>query len=259
MLTAVPGRLGRTVRRHALLSTLREEHAARVTLITAPAGSGKTTLMRQWAHEDPRPVAWLSCDAALSDPVLLVRALTQAIGNAMSGGPVAEIEASARSGDAFRSLARLCRAIVLDGRAVLLMVDDIHELADKRALDALAYLADVMPATWRMGLATRRPVRLPDVRWRTNRSLTELGFAELALAEPECSELLRELGISPSAELTREIHRRTEGWAAGVYLAGLSIKSGIHSATSAAISGDDDLIRAYLETEILAEMEPATY
>ena len=60
MLGEVPGRPGRAVRRHALLAALRDEHAARVTLITAPAGSGKTTLMRQWAHENPRPVTTAS-------------------------------------------------------------------------------------------------------------------------------------------------------------------------------------------------------
>jgi LuxR family transcriptional regulator, maltose regulon positive regulatory protein len=258
MLGEVPGRPGRTVRRYALLAALREEHAARVMLVTAPAGSGKTTLLRQWAHENPRPVAWLSSRAEFSDPVVLVRGLTQAIANAL-GGPVANLPPAARGGDAFRSLARLVRAISLDGRAMLLIVDDIHELADKRALDVLAYLADSMPATWRIGFATRRAVSLPVTRWRINRNLAEFGFADLAMDQAECAQMLAELGISPSEELAREIHRRTEGWAAGIYLAGLSLKAGQRSAGPAAVNGDDDLIRSYLETEILAEMEPATY
>jgi LuxR family transcriptional regulator, maltose regulon positive regulatory protein len=259
ILAEVPGRLGRTVRRHALLATLREEHAARVTLITAPAGSGKTTLMRQWAHEDSRPVAWLSSVPAFSDPVVLVQALSQAIANAMGGDPVAGFQPAARGADAFRSVARLCRAIALDGRALLLIVDDIHELADKRALDVLAHLVDGMPTTWRMGLATRSAVGLPVARWRIKRSLAEFGFAELALDLTECSHVLRELGLDASDDLARDIHERTEGWAAGVYLAGLSLKASGHAAGPSAVNGDDELIRAYLETEILAGMEPQTY
>ena len=259
ILAEMPGRLGRTVRRHALLAMLREEHAARVTLITAPAGSGKTTLMRQWAHEDSRPVAWLSSVPEFSDPVVLVRALGQAIANAMGGGPVAGLQPATRGADAFRSLARLCRAIALDGRALLLIVDDIHELADKRALDVLAYLGDGMPSTWRMGLATRSAVRLPVARWRINRSLAELGFADLSMDQTECSHVLRELGLDASDDLARQVHQRTEGWAAGVYLAGLSLKAGGQSSVPSAVNGDDELIRAYLETEILAGMEPETY
>ena len=258
MLGDVPARPGRTVRRHALLAALREEHAARVTLITAPAGSGKTTLLRQWAHENPRPVAWLSSRAEFADPAVLVRGLAQAIANAM-GGPVASLPPTARGGDAFRSLARLCRAITLDGRALLLIVDDIHELADKPSLDVLAYLADNMPPTWRIGFAARRAVRLPVARWRINRNLAEFSYADLAMDQAECAQMLRELGIAVSEDLAREMHRRTEGWAAGIYLAGLALKAGQRPAGPAAVNGDDDLIRTYLETEILAEMEPATY
>ena len=174
------------------------------------------------------------------------------------GGAVADLPPAARGADAFRSLARLCRAIALDGRAMLLIVDDIHELDDKRALDVVAYLADNMPATWSTGFATRSTVGLPVARWRINRSLAELGFSDLAMDQSECTQMLRDLGLDPSEELAREIHERTEGWAAGIYLAGLSLKAG-HRSTGAAVTGDDDMIRTYLETEILAGMEPATY
>ena len=76
--------------------------------------------------------------------------------------------------------------------------------------------------------------------------------------QSECTQMLRDLGLDTSEELAREIHERTEGWAAGIYLAGLSLKAG-HRSTGAAVTGDDDMIRTYLETEILAGMEPATY
>jgi LuxR family maltose regulon positive regulatory protein len=250
------------VRRSALLGRLREEQAARVILVTAPAGSGKTTLLRQWADEDPRPIGWVTATPAFSEPAVLVREIARATADALKGGPVAGIQPSLRGSDAFRNLSRLCQAVALDGRAILLVLDDVHELTDQRGLDVLAVLADQIPATWRIGLAAREAVNLPVARWRITGMLAEVGYADLAMDLSECSQVLKGLGLDPSEEIVRDVHARTEGWAAGVCLAGLSLKAGHQAsgeATVATVAGDDEVIRSYLETEMLAGMDPRTY
>ncbi|TME80508.1 MAG: hypothetical protein E6I45_10540 [Chloroflexi bacterium] len=247
------------VRRNSLLARLRDERAARVILVTAPAGSGKTTLLRQWAEDDPRPTGWVNAQPAFADPGVLVREIARATASALEGGPISGIQPSLRGPDAFRNLSRLCQGAALDGRAILLVIDDVHELTDARALDVVALLADQIPATWRIGLATREAVNLPVARWGLSGLLAEVGFADLALDVSECAGVLKGLGLEPSDEVVRDVHARTEGWAAGVCLAGLSMKAR-HEATGAAmVAGDDDVIRSYLESEMLVGMDPKTY
>jgi LuxR family maltose regulon positive regulatory protein len=157
-----------------------------------------------------------------------------------------------------RNLGRLSRAIALDGRPLTLVVDNLHGLREQRAIDVIATLAEHVPETWRIGLATREPLDLPTIRWRTKRMLVELRLADLAMDETECVELLGLLGLEVSADIAQAVVARTEGWPAGVYLAGLSLKMRDGETDSTEVSGADDLIRSYIEFEMLADLEPET-
>jgi len=255
ILTELPQVRDGLVLRRSLIRRLRDDRV-RVVVATAPAGCGKTTLVRQWAEEDPRPVGWVTAVAASSDPVVLVRGIAQAIGRTLSDGPVAEVLPSLRGMDALRNLSRLCRAASLDGRPVLLVLDNVQELDDQRAHDVVALLVDRLPPSWTVAILTRSAVSLPVARWRADGIVVELGAADLALDSGECSEVLRELGVDRPSDVATYLVAQTEGWAAGVYLAGLALKSGHLPAGRPAVTGDVHVIRSYIETELLSGLDP---
>jgi LuxR family maltose regulon positive regulatory protein len=248
---------GRTdlVLRRGLLARLAAENQARVVLIVAPAGSGKTTLLRQWATENARPACWVDAAGARSDPVRLVRAIAGSIAATNAAGPVAEASLSLRGTDALRAARRLVGAMADEPRAILLLIDNLPEVADRTALDVVATIVDGRPGTWRIGLASRSAGGLPVARWRLAGDLLELGLADLALDAGECGRLLDTLGVEASVGVVHDVHDRTEGWAAGVYLAGLALAAG-HGAPpgSGAVAGDDEAVRDYLEAEVLANL-----
>jgi LuxR family maltose regulon positive regulatory protein len=246
------------VTRRALIDTLQGSAGIRVVVVIAPAGSGKTTALRQWAGDDERPVAWIDGVPALSDPGAFERALAEAVSLALEGGPAAEIARSIGTSDPARSLSRLCREAAFDRRALLVVIDDVQELGDHPSLDLVALLADRMPDTWMLALGSRKVPSLPLARWRADRGMVELGFADLALDRTECTEALELLGLQPSSSTVDAVLAHTEGWAAGVHLAGLSLKAGRGRIDRLAVAGDEDAIRAYIESQMLAGLPPAT-
>ncbi|MFL5755740.1 MAG: AAA family ATPase [Chloroflexota bacterium] len=260
-----PSRLGPTaawqrddlVSRHGLLDRLAET-GARVVLVTAPAGSGKTALLRQWAAADPRTVCWIGAAASMSDPVVFERALAQAIGDTLDAAPGANLRPALAGKAALRNLSRLFRAMAFDDRPLLLVLDDLQELADQAALDVIALLADRMPRGWTLALASRQAPRLPLPRWRSDSHILELGFGDLAFDRSECSAVLELLGLDPSGAAIDHILGRTEGWAAGVYLAGVSLKARGGETGSTGLAGDEEIIRTYIETQMLARLRPET-
>ena len=173
ILTELPQARAGLLRRRSVLDRLRA--STRVAIAAAPAGCGKTTVFRQWADEDPRPVGWVTAAPVCSDPVVLVRTIAAAIARALPVGPVADILPSLRGTDSLRNLSRLCRAVTLDGRPVLLVLDNVHELDDPRAFDVVALLVDRLPATWTVAITTRSGVDLPIARWRSTGSVVESG------------------------------------------------------------------------------------
>jgi LuxR family maltose regulon positive regulatory protein len=249
--SGVPELGGVNVVRMALLDRLRAAPEARVILVSAPAGSGKTTFLSQWAHDDARPATWLSMRPAHADPAVLVGDLARAIARGAPGGAVAQALPTLKGSDAYRALARLSRALEHEERGSILILDDLQAVRDERSLDIVTALVDRIPSGWQLGIGTREDPPFPTARWRLAGSLLSLGFTDLALDRDECRSLLDALGAAVTDGVVGEVHHRTEGWVVGVYLAGLAIRSGT-SADRAPVAGDQDLIRSYLESEVLA-------
>src|SRR3954471_7626526 len=249
---------GAIVQRTNLLRRLVGPPGARVATLIAPAGSGKTTLLAQWGEAERRPVAFVNVVHADRDRTQLVADITRSIARALDGGPVADLVRRLGASEYTRSVTRLARAISSDGRPGLLLLDDVHRLrADPLAIDPIVMLVDQLPETWSVGIAARQSIELPLARWQLTGPLVRIDLDDLVLDAAETSQLLASLGVTATDELVREVLERTEGWPAGVYLSALSLRGDRPLRQGRLAAGDDELIRSYLESEILSGIDPA--
>ncbi len=214
------------VDRGALLTALDRASARKVTVISAPAGSGKTSLLRSWADRPGRRhrLAVLQVHRDQRDAQDFWLALLDAVRHA--NGTTSGTEPSAATIDfngramADRVLAELAEH---RGRLVL-VIDDVHELHPTDALAQLTRLLTNLPPDVHAVLTTRRDLRLGLHRLRLAGELAEIRAADLRFTELETRELLGASGVTLSAAGAALLHQRTEGWAAGLRLAVLSLR-----------------------------------
>jgi LuxR family transcriptional regulator, maltose regulon positive regulatory protein len=218
----------RLVDRDDLLSALDRAAAGRVTIIAAPAGSGKTSLLLAWAErqdESCRPLI-VHVDRDLQDAQLFWLALLRAV-RELSGAPTSQEPPTATpefSGVAMvdRVLTELAELADHEDR-VILVIDDVHELTSPDALAHLTRLLTGLPSGVHAILATRRDLPLHLHQLRLAGELAELRAADLRFTEQETRELLAASGITLSDTAVALLHERTEGWAAGLRLAAISL------------------------------------
>ena len=244
----------RLVDRGELLAALDRAAAATVTIISAPAGSGKTSLLRAWADRPGQPhrLAVVQVPRDQQDAQLFWLGLLDAVRQA-SGTP-SRVEAPAATPN-FNGRAMVERVLAaLDdhrGR-VILVIDDLHELSSPEALDQLTRLLTSLPPTARAILATRRDLPLGLHRLRLAGELAEIRAAELRFTERETRELLDASGIALSEAGAALLHRRTEGWAAGLRLVVISLAGHPDPERFVAeFSGSDRTVAEYLIAEML--------
>ncbi len=245
------------VPRPRLVEALGEGLARRLILVCAPAGSGKTALLADWAPSDHRPVAWLSLDAADNDPVRFWRHTVAALDRARPG--IGERVGLLLGPPAPASFEGLVTALINDLAAqpgdgeVLLVLDDYH-LIDARPVHAsLAFLLEHLPPGLHLVLASRADPPLPLARLRAGGQLAELRTADLRFSAEEAAALLREsAGADLPAAAVAALAARTEGWVAGLQLAALSLAGHADPAGFvAAFSGSHRYVLDYLAEEVL--------
>jgi len=245
-----------TVRRSVLLDQLANGDARRLVSVAAPAGYGKTTLLSQWAARSGQAFAWVSAGEPDNDPKVLLTYLAEALDAVEPiGGRVFDALTSGGSSVLGAVVPRLGSAFSLMTRPVVLVVDDVHVLRNQECRAALSVLADHVPAGSRLVLAGRTEPPLRIARLRAEGRILEIGPGELSLTQAEASALLRNAGIALGARDVAELHQRTEGWPAGLYLAALYLREG-GPVASAAVSfgGADRLVSQYMESEFLARI-----
>jgi LuxR family transcriptional regulator, maltose regulon positive regulatory protein len=248
------------VGRASLQSLLQENLQARLCLVEAPAGSGKTTLLTQWrALAGADRVAWVSLDAGDNDPtrfwVYLVAALRTV---EPSMGATALAALGRPTADLYRAvLPGLLNELSRVGSPLVLVLDDYHLVTNPTCHQTLGFFLDHLPAGVHVALSTRVDPPLPLARMRASEELTEIRVAELRFTDQEAAALLNgsmELQLA-TADVAR-LAERTEGWAAGLVLAGLSLRGRPDpSAFIAAFHGDNRHIADYLGAEVL-ERQP---
>jgi LuxR family maltose regulon positive regulatory protein len=248
------------VARPWLTERLDEGLARRLILVCAPAGYGKTELLAAWAGGGRRPVAWLSMDEGDNDPARFWRHVAAALERACPG-------ISGRTGPLLgppppRSYQGVVTALVNElahppaaGQA-LLVLDDYHLISAQPVHAAVGFLLDHLPPGLRVVLATRSDPPLRLGRLRARGELTELRVDDLRFTEGEATVLLRGAAGAAAPILTgsaiEALTAKTEGWAAGLYLAGLSLQSQDDpDAFVAAFSGSHRYVLHYLAEEVL--------
>ncbi len=200
----------------------------KLTLISAPAGFGKTTLASEWVAGCGRPVAWLSLDEGDDDPVRFISYLVAALGTIEAGigeGLLAALQ-SPQPPQAETILTALLNEISLIPRPFLLILDDYHSI-DSRPIDqSLTFLVEHQPSQMHLVIATREDPHLPLARLRARGQLTELRAADLRFTPAEAAEFLnRVMGLDLSDTDVVALEARTEGWIAGLQMAALSMQS----------------------------------
>lgn len=217
------------VERPELIQRLQESHA-KLLLVNAPAGYGKTTLIAQWrvSVRDGRSFAWVSLDAEDNDPVRLWTHVVHGLRRAIPGlgpGPSLDI-LRARQPDIGGTLLPVLvnELAALQGR-VILVLDDYHMIRERRCQEQTAFLLQHLPPTAQLVLTTRADPPLPLGRLRSTGDMLELRMSDLRFSPSEASALLRRTaGVQLEDPNLAELMGRTEGWPAGVYLAALSLR-----------------------------------
>jgi len=232
-----------------------------LTLVSGPAGAGKTTLLASWSAsgQPPGPVAWLSLDAGDNDAARFWTYVLAALRNAGAvpdDNPLRALDPPPGPDQAF--LSHLVGGLAELPTPVVLVLDDLHDITDPTVLEGLAFLLRHGPAQLRLVLATRADPPLPLQRLRVGGRLTEVRAADLAFTVAEVAELLAacELQQPLSEDDLATLQARTEGWAAGLRLAALSLEGqpDPHQLVTQ-LAGEDRTIADYLTGEVL-ERQP---
>jgi LuxR family maltose regulon positive regulatory protein len=252
------------VARPALVERLVKPEPRRLTLVDAPAGWGKTTILSEWASDsrEERQFAWFTIDRGDNDPVRFWAYAIEALRRVAPSVGSASLNALGVSGTNPVEIVLpplINELAALDERLVLVL-EDYHLIQDSAVHEGVAFLLEYQPPTLELAIATRLDPPLPLARLRARGELVELRAAELRFTGPEAGELLHAtLGDRLLEEDVARLLVRTEGWAAGLYLAALSVAGRDDaSAFIEAFAGDDRHIVDYLGGEVLDGLDAET-
>ncbi|MAS33655.1 MAG: helix-turn-helix transcriptional regulator [Anaerolineaceae bacterium] len=219
-------RPGMVLRPH-LIERLNAGLQGKLTLISAPAGFGKTTLTAEWISGGDHPAAWLSLDERDSDPVRFLTYIVTALKTIepLSGTDILNLLESPQPPPLDALLIPLLNDITTMANDFVLVLDDYHVLESQEIDSGLAFLIDNQPPQMHIVITTREDPRLPVARLRARSQLTELRAADLRFTPEEAAEFLNNaMGLSLSPEDIIALEQRTEGWIAGLQLAAISMQ-----------------------------------
>ncbi len=248
------------IRRHDLLAALDRAAEKRVTIISAPAGTGKTSLLRAWAGQpgQDRRIAFVTVRPGQHDMPLfwltMLGAIRAAAGTGEGG---AQLPPVAPGSDGSAMVDTVLSELEDSRDCFILVIDDLHELSSPEAAGQLTSLLTRLPPGARAVVATRRDLPLRLHKLRLAGDLAEIRAAQLRFTEHETRQLLAAAGIALPEQMAAMLHQRTEGWAAGLRLAVLSLAG--HSDPErfiAAFSGSDRTVAEYLMAEMLERQPP---
>jgi LuxR family transcriptional regulator, maltose regulon positive regulatory protein len=245
----------KAVSRPRLLEKLNDGLHCRLTLISAPAGFGKTTLVSEWIAGCGKPVAWLSLDEGDNDPLRFITYLVKALQSIQAGigeGLLAVLQAP-QPPQAEAILTILLNEIFVIPKQFILILDDYYLIDSKPVDQALAFLIEHLPPQMHLVITTREDPDLALARLRARSQLVELRAADLRFTPAEAAVFLNQvMGLNLSAEDIAALETRTEGWIAGLQLAALSMQG--HQDTASfiqAFTGSHRFVLDYLVEEVL--------
>jgi LuxR family maltose regulon positive regulatory protein len=227
-----------------------------VTLVCGPAGSGKTTLLASALRPDRgRRVAWVSLEPEDDEPRRLWYAVLTALSTA--GVPAALLGSPPAGDERSTFLPLLINGLAELTEPVILVLDDVHHLRSREVLADLSFLLLHNQGPLRIVLSSRADPALNLHLLRVRGGLTEIRMLDLAFTESEAAELIAAHGLELAPDLMRALRARTEGWAAGLRLAALSLqRSRDPEGFVREFAGDDRVIADYLLAEVLDRHSP---
>jgi LuxR family transcriptional regulator, maltose regulon positive regulatory protein len=247
--------------RERLLGVLDQSRSVPLTLLSAPAGFGKTTLLSTWARESSGQIAWLTLDEQDNDPArfwtYVIAALRHSGSRLSSIGEATEAMLhSPQPALVSGALTALINELAACAQDIALILDDYQLIREQAIHDSLQFLLDHLPACLHVLLAGRSDPQLPLARLRAKGQVIEIREADLRLNGDEAAGFLTQvMGLALSAEEIARLEQRTEGWVAGLQLAALSLRR--HHDVSAflqAFTGSHRLVLDYVYEEILAPL-----
>jgi LuxR family maltose regulon positive regulatory protein len=262
------------VPRPRLFDRLDAGKRGKLTLVSAPAGFGKTTLVSEWAGRGTGPVSWLSLDEGDNDKVRFLSYIIAALQSIEStvGQTALDVLQSPQppqiepillglineivdlSDGASRSNPPLTSAPQSAGNGFALVIDDYHVLETQQIHDAVSFLIDQLPPLVHLVITTREDPPLPLARWRAGGQMTEIRASDLRFSEAEAADFLNQvMGLELTADDIASLESRTEGWIAGLHLAALSLQRQSDRADYIqSFAGDDRHVADYLVGEVLS-------
>jgi LuxR family maltose regulon positive regulatory protein len=265
------------VSRQRLLERLNQGLHRRLTLVSAPAGFGKTTLLAEWIQglerggDSPVKVAWISLDHGDNDPARFSAYLIEVLGRAGELLAQASVPGLEFAGSRLQEqhLVELINQVATQPEAFVLVLDDYHLITSQAIHDAVVYLVDHLPENLHLILATRADPPLPLPRLRARDHLIELRQSDLRFTTEESAAFLNNvMGLGLSGGDVAALEARTEGWIAGLQMASLAMQARLSAGEGQGLgrSTRSDIIRAltgshrfvldYLIEEVLEQQPP---
>lgn len=252
-----PPRPGLVTRGH-LIERLNAGLTGRLTLVSAPAGFGKTTLLSAWAAHSDRPCCWLSLDEGDNDPGRFLAYFVAALGTAgiqVDPEPL-QLLANPGPGQIETVLNGIINQVAAAGTPLVAVLDDYHRIQQPAVHDILAYLLEHLPPGAHLVLLTRADPPLPIARYRARGQINELRAADLRFSLSEGEQFLNQVHQLAVADGdVAQLVQRTDGWVAGLQLASLAL-SGRPDPRDyiRRFSGSQDYIADFLTTEVLDQL-----
>ncbi len=257
---SAPATRPQLVPRPRLFTMLNAGLKTKLTLVSAPPGFGKTTLVGEWARQCACPVAWLSLDDADNDPARFLAYLTAAIQTVQPGfgNELLGMLLSPEPPSHEITLADFVNEITNLPTDLVIVLDDYHIIEQPPVQDTIRFILDNLPPGLHLVIATRADPPWPLARLRSRNELIELRAKDLRFTEEEAIHFFnRAMGLDLSKEIIRDLDRHTEGWIAGLQLSAISMKGRNDiPAFVKAFTGSNRFIFDYLMEEVLQRQSP---
>ena len=249
-----PSRAGSAIARPRINHLLEEGTRGPLTVVTGPPGAGKSMSIALWAaaHNDPRAVAWITLDEFDNRPQVFWSYIVAALRQVGFAVPETETLAGRKKVIGHEFLLRLASALASAPRPVLMVIEDFHLVTDTDVVDGLSYLLRNAAPSLRLVISSRTEPPMSLHRHRLSGELTEIRAADLAFNLTESAQLMAQHDVTLSAESLADLISRTQGWAAGIRLAAMSLTG--HPDPEQCVKelcAEDSAITGYLIEEVL--------
>jgi LuxR family maltose regulon positive regulatory protein len=255
---AAPRLRAEIVDRPRVLAVLDAAEDAPLTLVAAPAGYGKTTAVRAWCATRNEPVAWITLDAGDNDPVRLWTYVATAVDRVRQGLGRRALQRLGVTGEPIEGpVDELMNGVTAFGQELVIVLDDVQTVTDRECLATIAYALERLPAAARFVMITRTDPVLELPRMRARGMLAELRADDLAFTTDEARELVVERGrVELETDEVELLRRRTEGWAAALFLASLWLRKVDDPRRAVrAFGGEHRFVAEYLSHEVVASLD----